>query len=61
MPSQSLEINSKMLHSDYKIPTGWNGYGVKDLEALVKLGVLKIVSDEVHPKIRLIERFNLLF
>ncbi len=45
LPTQSLSISNNMLHLNYNIPTGWDGYGEKDLEKLVELGYIRKVSE----------------
>lgn len=40
LPGQSLEINGESLPHKYDIPTGWDGYGVDDLDKLEKMGFL---------------------
>lgn len=41
-PSHSLSIGKEMLHSKYKIPTGFDGFGQGDLERLVEFGCLTL-------------------
>ncbi len=53
LPTQSLSINGKMLHSDYDIPTGLDGYGLKDLQELENKGFLtkiSVVENEHDPE-----------
>lgn len=45
LPTQSLSISDNMLHLNYNIPTGWNGYGKVDLNKLVEIGCLKIITE----------------
>jgi len=40
LPTHSLEINNQMLLVDYEIPTGWDGFGIDDLNELEKRGIL---------------------
>lgn len=49
-PSQSLKIGDEMLHSTYDIPTGFDGFGIEDLEKLTEVGFLeKIYESEEDP------------
>ncbi len=46
LPGQSLEINGISLPEKYGIPTGWDGYEQDDLEQLVNVGFLSVISQE---------------
>jgi len=46
LPTQSLEINGIPLHEKYKIPTGFNGYGLADLEKLERSDFLIKITRE---------------
>lgn len=39
-PTHSLEIDNIMIEEAYSIPTGWDGYGLTDLEKMVEEGIL---------------------
>ncbi len=45
LPGQSLEINGERLHENYKIPIGFDGYGVDDPDELVRMGFLSKISE----------------
>lgn len=43
-PSHEMYIGGKGITHEYDIPSGFDGYGDKDLEKLVTQGILKIIS-----------------
>ncbi|MFC7348971.1 hypothetical protein ACFQO9_19815 [Chryseobacterium zhengzhouense] len=45
LPTQSLKIGEVMLHDNYNISIGWDGYGIEDLDILEQQGFLKKIFE----------------